>query len=164
MKFREIASRLTGFSTPVCGISWQPPKSEVDAARRVIAFLEDRRVLYVPSEMEVPAHCVRSVLKIRSFLTDEIAGLNANSDLVKSLRAMRAACRKFLNSVGPENGEIAKFGAWYGHRASWEFNGALGELRGIIGVHVARIATQYGINVEGDLERILPGPDEEDGG
>lgn len=40
--------------------------------------------------------------------------------------------------------------------ASWEFIGALGELRGVVGVHVARIATQYGVDVEDDLGRILP--------
>jgi hypothetical protein len=33
------------------GVSWQPTDLEVSAARRVIAFLEDRRVLYAPEEM-----------------------------------------------------------------------------------------------------------------
>jgi hypothetical protein len=46
MKFTEIANRLTGISTPLLGVSWQPNYREVSAARRVIAFLEDRRVLY----------------------------------------------------------------------------------------------------------------------
>ena len=56
MKFSEIANRLTGISTPFGGASWQPAEMEIAAARRVIAFLEDRRVLYEPSEMEVPSH------------------------------------------------------------------------------------------------------------
>jgi hypothetical protein len=45
MKFSEIANRLTGISTPFGGASWQPADMEIAAARRVIAFLEDRRVL-----------------------------------------------------------------------------------------------------------------------
>jgi hypothetical protein len=65
MKFSEIANRLTGISTPLVGVSWQPTDLEVSAARRVIAFLEDRRVLYAPEEMEVASHCVDSVLEIR---------------------------------------------------------------------------------------------------
>jgi hypothetical protein len=52
MKFSEIANRLTGISTPLGGVSWQSSDLEVSAARRVIAFLEDRRVLYAPEEME----------------------------------------------------------------------------------------------------------------
>ena len=63
MKFSEIANRLTGISTPFGGASWQPAELGIAGARRVIAFLEDRRVLYDPCEMEVPDHCVRSVIK-----------------------------------------------------------------------------------------------------
>ena len=53
MKFSKIASRLTGISTPFGGASWQPAEMEIATARRVVAFLEDRRVLYEPGEMEV---------------------------------------------------------------------------------------------------------------
>jgi len=60
MKLAELARRLTGISTPVIGVSWEPPVSESDAARRVLVFLEDRRVLYEPSELEVPEQCVES--------------------------------------------------------------------------------------------------------
>lgn len=62
VKFSEIANRLTGISTPFGGTSWQPAELEIAGARRVIAFLEDRRVLYDPCEIEVPDHCVRSVI------------------------------------------------------------------------------------------------------
>ncbi|MDE2346796.1 MAG: hypothetical protein KGL13_10065, partial [Gammaproteobacteria bacterium] len=65
MKFKDIAARLTGISSPIFGVSWKPPETERSVAKRVIAFLEDRRVLYSPSEMEVPDHCVESVLDIR---------------------------------------------------------------------------------------------------
>lgn len=79
MKFSEIANRLTGISTPLVGVSWQPSDLEVSAARRVIAFLEDRRVLYAPDELEVPDHCVRSVLEIRHFLSDELGKHDSGS-------------------------------------------------------------------------------------
>jgi len=58
MKFTEIANRLTGISTPFGGASWQPAELEIAGARRVIAFLEDRRVLYDPCQMEVPDLCL----------------------------------------------------------------------------------------------------------
>jgi hypothetical protein len=160
VRFKEILSRLTGLSCPVFGISWNPPEMQIAIARRVITFLEDRRVLYVPSEMEVPHHCVRSVLEIRHFLTSELQSLEAGTELADSLRAMRAACRKFMNTVGARS-EIIVFGAHRGHWASWEFNGALGELRGVFGVHFVRLAAAYGLDVEGDLSTILPASDSE---
>ena len=96
MNFREVVSRVTGLSVPIFGVQWNPPEAECSVARRVIAFLEDRRVLYVPSEMELPHHCVESVLRIREFLTAELGTLDSENEVAKSLRAMRAACRKFL--------------------------------------------------------------------
>ena len=155
MRFKEVLLRLTGLSSPIFGVSWNPPEPEIQVARRVIAFLEDRRVLFVPSEMEVPDHCVRSVLEIRRFLTREIQALGVGTDLTESLRAMHVACRKVMNTVGARP-EIIVFGAFRAHWASWVFNGALGELRGVFGIHIAKLAAAYGLDVEGDLATILP--------
>ncbi|MCL4400348.1 hypothetical protein M1506_03720 [Patescibacteria group bacterium] len=159
MKFKEIIKRLNGISTPVFGISWNPNQTDRDLAKEVISFLEDRRVLYNPSEMEMPDHCVQSVLEIRRFLTQKI-GIAQDNNPVDSLRAMRASCRKFLDTVGADK-DIVQYGHHHGHWASWTFNGALGELRGVFGIHVARIATMYGLDVEEDLATILPAADDE---
>lgn len=162
MKFKEIIKRLTGISTPIFGVSWDPANTERDVAKQIIAFLEDKRVLYAPSEMEVPSHCVHSILEIRKCLTSKISKLEQDSELSKSLRAMRAACRKFMDVVkNKEGGDVVRFGAHPGHWASWEFNGALGALRGVFGIHIAKIAVAYGINVEKELSSILPEDDSE---
>lgn len=72
MKFRYALSRLTGISVPLFGVSWNAPEPARAAARRMLTFLEDRRVLCVTSEMEVPEHGGQSVLRIREMLTSEI--------------------------------------------------------------------------------------------
>ncbi|HET7833963.1 MAG TPA: DUF6650 family protein [Gallionella sp.] len=161
MKFREVVSRVTGLSVPIFGLQWNPPEPECAVARRVLTFLEDRRVLFVPSEMEVPQHCVESVLRIREFLTKELSALNPEGELALSLRAMRAACRKFLTTVEADDRRIIQFGASHGHYASWIFNGAVGELRGVFGIHIARLAASHGLDVEGELATILPASIEE---
>lgn len=161
MKFREIVSRVTGFSVPIFGMQWNPPEAECAVARRVISFLEDRRVLYLPSEMEVPHQCVESVLRIREFLTAELGALDSGREIALCLRAMRAACRKFLASVDNEDRRIIQFGAEHGHYASWIFNGAVGELRGVFGIHIARLAASHGLDVEDELASILPTPIDE---
>ena len=161
MKFEEIINRLTGISCPVFGISWNPPETDRSIAKRAITFLEDRRVLYTPSEIEIPDHCVQSIVRIREFLTNELATVDVKSEISESFRAMRSACRKFLNTVQAESdGRIVRFANSAGHYASWEFNQALGEMRGIFGIHVARIAALYGLDIEDDLAKILPYSDD----
>lgn len=163
MKFGEIANRLTGISTPFGGASWQPAEMEISAARRVIAFLEDRRVLYEPEQMEVPYHCVHSVIEIRHRLSDELGKLDGSSELAASLRAMRVACRKFLERVGTDGRDgIHHANGWGFH--SWTFGSALGELRGTFGVHVARIAAAFKLDVEDRLASILPANADTDSG
>jgi hypothetical protein len=39
---------------------------------------------------------------------------------------------------------------------SWTFGSALGELRGTFGVHVAKIAAEFKLDVEDKLAAILP--------
>jgi hypothetical protein len=156
MKFREVVPRVTGLSVPIFDVQWSPPEAERLAARRVLAYLEDRPVLFAPSEMEIPIHCVESVIQIRAFLTQEIGMLDADQELALSLRAMRAACRKFLATVEADDRRAIRFGASLGHFASWVFNGAVGELRGVFGIHIARLAVAHGLDVEGQLALILP--------
>ncbi len=164
MKFAEVCSHLTGLSCPIFGASWNPPEPQRVSARRVLAFLEDRRVLYSPSEMEVPQHCVDSVLKIREFLTAEIGKLETTNDLAQTLRAMRAACRKFLALTdGPRGNEVLRFGAHPNHWANWEFGSSLGEMRGVFGIQIARLAASHGLDVEDDLGAILPAEDRDSG-
>ena len=162
MKFKEAASRLTGFSVPLFGVQWNPPEAQCVAARRVMAFLEDRRVLYVPSEMESPDYCVQSVIKIRELLTQELGKLGSSDELALILLPMRAACRKFLGTVEADDRRAIRFGAHQGHFASWIFNGAVGELRGVFGIHVARLAASYGLDIESDLASIVPASAEGD--
>ena len=168
-KARSIAKRLTGFSSPLFGLSWNATNTDRDMAGRVIAFLEDRRVLYNPSHLEDPSHCVASVLEIRRFLTEQL-GRSSGQDLQESLRALRLQCRKFLELVGVDGDqphsdpEIVRHGAQRGHWASWHFNAAVGELRGVFGIHLAGLAARYKIDVEKDLASIFPLPADKDAG
>jgi len=163
MRFKEILARLTGISLPSgFGLSWNPSKSDVSVAREIVAYLEDRRVLYAPNDMEIPEHCVESVLEIRRFLTAKITEAGEGSELGATLRAMRAACRKFLETVEADDRSIIRFGFHAGHHASWVFLGALGELRGVFGVHLARIAALHKLDVEDGLASIIPAKDSGD--
>ena len=68
--FTKIAKSLTGFSTPFFGVSWNPPETDREKARKLIIFLEDRRVLFYPYDMEIPFQVNESILEIRRYLTE----------------------------------------------------------------------------------------------
>jgi hypothetical protein len=157
LKFSEIAGRITGFSTPIFGVSWTPPQLDRDVARAVIVYLEDRRVLYDPHDIELPDYAVQSVFDIRRYLTEVLARGGIANELGDSLLAMRAACRKFVARVSGEDERGLYVRQSRVH--DWErqtFYQALGELRGVFGLHIAQLAAAYGIDVPDELETILP--------
>lgn len=156
MNFSDIKERLTGISCPIFGISWNPPTSDRTIAIRVVRFLEDRRVLYVPSEMECPDQCVHSVIKIREYLTTEIQGIKNDTALYEYIKAMRIASRKFLDRINSQDDHFIRNARNWEHWASWSFASALGEMRGTFGNMIAQIAASYGIDVEDDLASIIP--------
>jgi hypothetical protein len=156
-RFREIAARLTGVSCPIFGVSWNPPKLDRDVARRVLTFLEDRRVLYAPDEVEIRSHCIESVLRIREMLTEVLGDGGIADDLEGHVRAMRAACRLFLERAGPVERDRHPYEPMGLH--DWMLNQAIGELRGTFGVQVAQVAVKYGLDVEDPLASILPPSD-----
>lgn len=171
ISFMETARRLTGFSTPIFGVQWNPPESERETVRRLLHFLEDRRALYVPYCLEVTDQVERSLLQIREELTRTLQTLPEDSKAAGPIRAMRAACRKFLTGDHPEFPHMleARHREWgppprhHRHEASPGFFVALGELRATFGTHIADLAVRYGLDLEEDLAPILPAEPHEDG-
>lgn len=155
-RLRQWTGRLTGLSTPVFGASWTAPPAERDVAAELLAQLEDRRVLYNPSDAEVAHYCVQSVIEIRHLLSASVGKLGGGGVLADHIRAMGAAARRFLDRVGHWHASEYADGMLSGHHRSWEFLDALGQMRGIFGVHLAMIAARYDLEVQGDLENILP--------
>lgn len=151
--FLRVANRLTGISTPVFGASWNPPELEVDVANELITFLEDRRILFVPHSWENRTHVEESVMQTRAELTKILSRVDRESPLGESARAMRTSCLKFLGQLGPDGADGARFSGSAGAANMAAF---LGELRGVFGIHIARVAAAYGIDVDENLASILP--------
>lgn len=155
MKFKEIINRLTGISCPIFGISWEPIDTERSVARRIIIFLEPRRVLYSAYEYESVCPCITSVAEIKNYLTSELPNIDDKSELSSYVRAMRNACNKFLSKC-PDRKEFRCHACQNGNIENWIFTSAVGELRGMFGVMLGQIAKAYGLDVEDDLAKIIP--------
>jgi len=79
-------------NTLIC-ISWLPPETQRDLARKLLVFLEDRRALYNSYDFEMPEYVDRSIIEIRHKLTEILETIDEHSELSQHVRAMRAACR-----------------------------------------------------------------------
>ena len=111
-------------------------------------------MLYNPYHFAVADQSIQSVLEIRGFLTEVIGQLPSDSKLGEHLRAIRAACRTFLDDTSPGSRRIRR-PRWGGPFESAFFT-ALGELRASIGVHIAAIVVMNGLDLEGELAGVLP--------
>jgi hypothetical protein len=150
MEYKKILKNITGISTPVFGIQWNPPVVESDVARELIAFLEDRRVLYTPEEREGASYCRQSVEQIRQVLTDKMPHLR-NGEVKKLFRALRTQCRRFCDEIGaPTFPQLA--------RPVQEsiLKRELENLRQVAGKVVGALSVSYGIDVEDELASIIP--------
>jgi len=155
---RRRGSRVTGISTPLLGVSWTPGVSDEEQARALLAFLEDRRVLFAPEDLEDASHCVVSVERIRDFLTGMLTRGGLGDAFVDRLEKMRSAARRFMEQIRPPFERPDEL--WIpGHgllRGGPRLHQALGELRGVFGVHLGEIAQVYGLEVRRPLSSILP--------
>lgn len=157
--FKQVVRSITGLSTPVFGVSWNPPPDKRDIIRGLVTFLEDRRALYMPYHMEYGPWVTQSVLEIRQEITETLKRYPADDDVLASLRAMRAACRKFLDE---HSGPTKRIRHPYADEAMmWA---SLGELRGVFGLHLARLCVAFGIDVEPELSSVFPIEDGEASG
>ncbi len=128
------------------------PASDRDAIRKFLAFLEDRRALFDPSSpAEVEDHVISSIHMIRAECTTTVGTLSEKAPGVEYVRAIGAACRRFLDEPYPTFDDIMERrrdpyferDEYHGrlrhgtHPAA--FFTALGEFRGFVGAQIAML-------------------------
>jgi hypothetical protein len=148
------ARRSTGIGTPFGGLQWADPgPAEHEAVRGFLVFLEDRRVLCNPYDLEVPSQVHHPLHEIRHECTDVLRRLGAKSFAAVPIRAIREACRRFHDD---ENMDFRFFDRPDHRSIGVGFFAALGVLRATVGQQVALLAGHYDIDIEGDLAAVLP--------
>jgi len=142
-------------------VSWTPHPSEREDLRKLIVFLEDRRALFDPYDVEAPVLVQQSVQEMRGEVTRALQNLDEDSPAAEQLRTMRDACQQYLTACAG----FAGYPGWrgpprlygdLGEEAAEDFVLALGELRGAFMACVGQIASTYDIKVHGKLGRLVP--------
>jgi hypothetical protein len=150
-----IARRITGISVPSGGVQWADPgPSDAGIVRRFMLFLEDRRVLYNPMDLEVVSQVEASVHAIREECTKTLQALPPDVFASIPLRLVRAAARRFQDD---QHEEFRFFDEqWHARGETPGFFAALGAFRATVGLQVALLIAYYDIDIEGDLATVLP--------
>lgn len=155
---RGTKIKLKGISFFGVGASWEITNNDRDAIRALLAYLDDRRALYVPTQLEIEADVRWSVEDIRKRCTEALEKLGEGSPAAPHVRAIRQACRRYMTQERPEYPNLMPRGPEISHQAGWLI--ALGELRAVVGFHIGVLATAYDIDLEDELVGIVPLPDE----
>jgi hypothetical protein len=141
-----------GVGTPLVSgsISWEYVASNQDLARRVIVFLEPRRVLTESPQRTDYEQCRLSAQDIKNFLTLEIMNVKAGGPLEAWFKSMRSACLAFDNAAGINSANFI--------RDPDLFQACLRAFRDVMGKQIGSLAATFNIPLEPELQAIVPPP------
>ena len=155
----ETARRITGISTVFGGFQWADPgPPQRDRVLHFIQVLEDRRVLYNPSYLEVRGQVIDSLIEIRKACIEALKGFGEKDFAVVPIKAIGAACRRFQDDANLDF-PLAHSGQHHHDHIDVGFFVALGALRATVGQQVALLSAHYDIEIDGDLAMVLPEAD-----
>jgi hypothetical protein len=158
-RWEQIASRITGVSVPIFGVSWNPPIPDRTAAERAITYFESRGILYEDFQWEMPDQCYAGAAALREELTEQMKELSREAPVFRQLDAMRDGCRVFREKLRQQGVERITDHAMLQHHQKAEYLQALGALRDASGKQIMLLCVEYGIDIAPHLASTLPPPD-----
>lgn len=133
---------LNGISVPFGGISWTKNTTGKDLFQNLFVYLEGKRILVNPIEIEKKEWCIESVLEIKSVLSSASQGKALKSFDYDVIRALIDSCNQYLDSVSPLDlpGIIYKNG---NHWIDSGFDSAMKDLRHRIKAEIQKVEAHY---------------------
>ena len=135
---------LSGISTPFGGISWNRNVSGKDMFSYLLLFLESKRILVHPIDMEKKEWCIESVLEIRNTLVSAAQNVSLSQFDAETLRKMIDGCNTYLDAVSPMNLPAIIFK----NGDKWEdisFDNAMKAFRNVFRTEIAKVESHYGL-------------------
>ena len=133
---------INGISVPFGGISWSKSNSPKEAFSYLFLFLESKRILVNPIDMEFKEWCIESVLEIKETLVGITKDIKFKKDEISIIRDLIDACNTYLDTVSPMNLN----GIIYKNGDSWEdlsFDNAMKKFRTSFKTQIMKIEQKY---------------------
>lgn len=138
---------LNGFSIPWLGFSWDNNTTSKEYFENLLFYLESKRILVNPREMEIKEQCIDSVLEIKRVLTQLPVEIKFTSNDRGFLRTMVQACNHYLDAVH----KISIPHLLYKEGKRWEniaFDKAMKEFRSTFRDTIKEIEKHYNLYFE----------------
>ena len=150
MKSKKI--RVTGFNTPLVGVSFEYEKTLHAQVEKLITFLENRRVLYSLVAEKCPGGIIESIEKIRSEVEDLLENTPRDGSLFPLVSGMRDtvlemlgySCKGCVRPTSCRDCNIKDTGCVYG----------LLEFRKSMHRHIADLCSKYDVVPDEHLRQI----------
>lgn len=142
---------LNGFSTSLGGVSWNKTTSSKEMFAHLLFFLESKRILVNPIELEFKDWCIKSVLEIKQHLvaiTQEFKLKDFDADRIRNLID---ACNHYMDVVNPMNLP----GIIYKKDSRWEdlsFDQAMKDFRNAFKQEIKQVEKKYRLK----FHKIIP--------
>ncbi len=141
----NMGIRITGLSTPFGGISWEYSEAEKKGVQELFFFLETKRILVNPIEMEIKQWCIKSTIEIKKKITELHSQYDFSNHTTDCMRSMIDACNNFLDKLGgvKETGILCKNdnGDW----ADSTFSSAMKQFRKTFRDNIKLLSSAYNL-------------------
>jgi len=94
---------ITGIDTPFGGLSWVSTGTAKSEIEGLLFFLESKRILINPTDMEIKSWCEESAIEIKNKLISLRIHYDFNPETVDTIRDMVSACNSFLDDMNRVN-------------------------------------------------------------
>lgn len=108
--------RITGLDTPIGGVSWEYTDSEKKGIQQLFDYLETKRLLINPIEMEIKDWCISSAIEIKHEIYEINVKFDFKNDTKSITKTMIDACNTFLDDLQ----NVKNSGIIYKSNVDWE--------------------------------------------
>ena len=145
--------KLNGISVPIGGISWEYTESGQKGIQEMFYYLESKRLLINPKEMENKEWSEKSAIEIKNKLVDILSRYKYDQNIITIIKQMVDACNEFLDNMQ----RVEVRGILYKNlQSDWEdleYGVAMKKFRKILRDNIKLLAETYNITFSKEIPK-----------
>ena len=145
--------KLNGISVPIGGISWEYTESGQKGIQEMFYYLESKRLLINPKEMEKKEWSEKSAIEIKNKLVDILSRYKYDQSIITIIKQMVDACNEFLDNMQ----RVEVRGILYKNlQSDWEdleYGVAMKKFRKIFRDNIKLLAETYNITFSKEISK-----------
>lgn len=150
---RYMGIKLNGISVPIGGISWEYTESGQKGIQEMFYYLESKRLLINPKEMEKKEWSEKSAIEIKNKLVDILSRYKYDQNIITIIKQMVDACNEFLDNMQ----RVEVRGILYKNlQSDWEdleYGVAMKKFRKIFRDNIKLLAETYNITFSKEIPK-----------